>query len=107
LKWKKILVTALTKAGKFDDAEMLGKELCKETEQALGANHQNSLVCLQDLGAIYRSQGRLVEAISAFEKAFKGLTRILGSEHPFTKDALSAYSEVLEEVEEREVSDCI
>lgn len=107
LKWKRILVAALTKAEKFEEAEILGRELFKETEQVLGASHQSTLVSLRDLGAIYRSQGRLEEAISALERAFKGLTRILSSEHPLTKDFLSRYSEVLEEVEEKEVLECM
>jgi eukaryotic-like serine/threonine-protein kinase len=64
--------------------------------QALGDDHPETLVSLNDYAKVLWSAGRFVEAAPLFEKAWREHARVQGEEHPETITALSNYATALQ-----------
>ena len=48
----------------------------------LGPEHPSVAIAYNNLGNIYRSQGKLEEALGAYSKALEIRLKVLGPEHP-------------------------
>ena len=66
----------------------------------LGADHPNTAGGLNNLAALYASQGRYDEAEPLFNEAVEIVERVLGAEHPNTKIPRDNYEELLAEMKE-------
>jgi Tetratricopeptide repeat len=53
-------------------------------ENALGPDHISTLDTIDDLGSLYRDQGRLAEAEVMYERALEGKQKVMGPDHPST-----------------------
>jgi len=51
-------------------------------EKALGRDHTSTLNTVNNLGLLYRHQGRLNEAEAMFQRALSGFQAGLGPSHP-------------------------
>jgi tetratricopeptide (TPR) repeat protein len=67
--------------------------MCKRAvageEKALGPEHTSTLDTVNNLGLLYRAQGRLVEAEAMYERALAGKEKALGTEHTSTLDIVN------------------
>ncbi len=54
-------------------------------QQVLGAEHPSTLTSVNNLAALYKSQGRYTEAEPLYVRALRGAEKVLGPEHPNTK----------------------
>ena len=50
----------------------------------LGAEHPDTLASVNNLGALYRCEGKYADAEPLLKKALDGRSRVLGAEHPLT-----------------------
>ena len=53
-------------------------------EKALGPNHTSTLDTVNNLGVLYRDQGKLAQAEQMYRRALMGFQKSLGLEHPST-----------------------
>ena len=67
----------------------------------LGADHPSTAISLNNLAALYRVQGRVVEAAPLFNEAVEIMVRVLGAEHPNTKIMRENYEVLLAEMKEK------
>jgi tetratricopeptide (TPR) repeat protein len=61
----------------------------KEREKALGPEHTSTLDTVNNLGILYRDQGKLAEAELIFQRALKEREKALGPEHKSTLDMVN------------------
>lgn len=64
-------------------------------EKALGPDHTSTLSTVNNLGNLYKAQGRLKEAEKMYQRALAGCEKALGPDHGRTQrlvDMLSALS---------------
>ena len=71
-------------------------------EQALGADHQQVALNLNNLAELYRTQGKYAEAEPLYQRAYKIFKAALGLEHPNTKTVLNNYAEFLMKAERQD-----
>ena len=93
---KASLTEVLEDLGEQDAAETLGLSVLEDRTAALGTGHPDRLAALSTMGAIYRKQGRLVEAEHAFNEAYDAYNKVLGAKHPATIIAANNLGEILE-----------
>jgi len=53
-------------------------------EEALGLKHTSTLDTVNNLGNLYKNQGRLAEAEAMYNRALQGLEEALGPKHTST-----------------------
>lgn len=97
-----LLSCALKEQKKYDEAEILEKDILGRFEQVLGPDHEETYLSVLRLGSIYSSQGRLNESFSMFERARRGLIYKLGGEHPKTKESSDSYFSAVLDIERRD-----
>jgi tetratricopeptide (TPR) repeat protein len=61
----------------------------ERAERVLGADHEQTLLAANNLGALRVEQGRLGEAEPLLQRALAGRERVLGQDHDETVDSLS------------------
>jgi tetratricopeptide (TPR) repeat protein len=66
---------------KLVEAEGTYQQALKGKEKALGPEHTSTLCIVNNLGSLYRDQGKLVEAEVMYQQALKGYKKALGPEH--------------------------
>ena len=57
-------------------------------EKALGAEHTSTLATVNNLGALYKNQGKMVEAEEMCLRALQGKEKAWGAEHTLTLDTV-------------------
>jgi tetratricopeptide (TPR) repeat protein len=57
-------------------------------EKALGAEHRSMLNTVNNLGKLYKNQGKMVEAEEMYMRALKGYEKALSAEHRSTLDTV-------------------
>jgi tetratricopeptide (TPR) repeat protein len=50
----------------------------------LGAEYKSTLLAVYDLGLLYKTQGKLIEAEQIYKRALRGYEKVLGAEHKLT-----------------------
>ena len=74
----------LKKWDSLQEAEGLYIRALKGKEKALGAEHRSTLETVNNLGILYRNQGKLAQAEEMFVRALEGGEKALGAEHTST-----------------------
>ncbi len=82
------LAHVLLEQGKEKEAESIGKRLIAERETLLGPDHFDTLVGFHTMAKILTQQERFEEAVPLYEKAYVGLEKAHGSEHPNAQEFL-------------------
>ena len=59
------------------------------TEKALGPDHTSTLYTVNNLGVLYRNQGKLAEAEEMHQRALAGKEKALGPDHTSTLDTVN------------------
>ncbi|HET6323185.1 MAG TPA: CHAT domain-containing tetratricopeptide repeat protein [Planctomycetaceae bacterium] len=72
----------------FPHAEQLCRDSLEIKRRVLGEQHPDFHVTLDQLGAVYRAEGRYVEARDTFEKTLKFAQQSLGDDHLFVANLL-------------------
>jgi len=79
----------LQERAQYAEAEPLHKRALAIYERALGAEHPYTASGLNNLAALYDSQGRCEEAELLLKRALAIYERALGAEHPYTATSLN------------------
>ena len=81
-------VSELNKAAKYSEAMPLAQESLKLREEALGPNHPDVAISLNNLADLYMRQGRLAEAELLFRRSLAIKEKILVCAPVFFSDDL-------------------
>lgn len=81
--------------GRNDRAATLYRAALDIDRRALGNDHPNVGMHLQNLAVALQEQGKLEEAAPLYEESMQILQRVLGERHPQTIDAVSNYGRFL------------
>ncbi|KAH9211165.1 kinesin light chain [Leptodontidium sp. 2 PMI_412] len=65
-------------------AEQMYQRALQGYKKALGLNHTSTLATVNNLGVLYKNQGKLVEAEQMYQRALQGYEKALGPEHTST-----------------------
>ncbi|CAG8979288.1 hypothetical protein HYALB_00012671 [Hymenoscyphus albidus] len=74
------LARGFSDQGKLVEAEQMYQRALQGTEKALGPDHTSTLRTVNNLGALYSNQGKLV-AEQMYERALQGYEKALGPDH--------------------------
>ena len=74
----------LTQQIQHDAAEKMYRRALQGCEHALGPEHPSTLLTVNNLGSLYRDQGKLDQAEVMLQRALQGYEKALGPEHPET-----------------------
>ena len=73
----------------YDQALPLYQRALKIREKALGPEHPDTSVSLNNLAMLYHSMGAYDQALPLFQRALKIREKVLGPEHPATATSLN------------------
>jgi len=77
---------------------VLNTRVLEKRKRILGENHLDTLWCRNNIAFIVKSRGRVDEAIMEMTELVALSSRILGADHPFTKDLTTNLAEWKDEV---------
>lgn len=80
---------ALYQAGKYREALPLQQRAVQLYEQALGPEHPETIVSLNNLAEMHRTLGEYAQALPLYLRALEAREKTLGAEHPDTATSLS------------------
>ena len=80
--------------GRYADAEPLFKRSLAIREQALGPEHPDVAMSLNNLALLYRVQGRYAEAEPLYQRSLAIWVKALGAEHPNVAMSLNNLAEL-------------
>jgi tetratricopeptide (TPR) repeat protein len=92
----------LVEHAQYEQAESLYQRALAIREQALGPNHPDTAVSLNNLAGLYDSQGNYKQAKPLFERALAIREQLLGTNHPNTKVVRQNYTHLLEKMKQQE-----
>ena len=75
-------VVALYQAGKYAEAIPLAQQVLAIEEKALGPDHPNVAVALNNLAELYTAQGRYADAEPLYKRSLAIYEKTLGPDHP-------------------------
>ncbi len=81
----------------YAEAEPLHKRSLAIREKALGPDHPDVAQSLNNLGGLYKVQGKYAEAEPLYQRALAIREKALGSEHPELATSLENYAALLRE----------
>ena len=90
-----VLVEALRKGGKLDEAEELSKSLVASMVEILGPTHPDTLGAMDALAEIVVSRKDLTRGLDLYEQILDSKERMLGEQHPETLSTLKAIARIL------------
>jgi tetratricopeptide (TPR) repeat protein len=70
-------------------AEKMYRRALAEQKKALGPEHTSTLITVNDLGNLYRDQGKLADAEAMYRRALAGREKALGPEHTSTLNTIN------------------
>src|SRR5262245_42280643 len=82
-------VLRLYQAGKYVQATEIAKRVAAILETRLGPGHRDVGTALNNLGELYRAQGRLAEADGVFRRSLAIRERAMGPGHPDVAQTLN------------------
>lgn len=83
------LGTALSRQGKYEEAEAMQRRALQGREKVLGAEHPDTLISMGNLALTMNSQRRWDEARNLEEWVLSTKKRVFGNEHPETLTAMN------------------
>jgi len=90
-------IVQLEQAGKYAQATPLAQQLVAIYEKALGPDHPNVAMALNNLAGLYDDQGRYADAEPLYKRALAIVEKALGPEHIYVAMALNNLAEVYAE----------
>ena len=90
-----VLVEALRKGGKLDDAYELSMNLVSAMGEVLGQTHPDTLGAMDALAEIVVSREELDRGLDLYEQILDSKERMLGEQHPETLSTLKAIARIL------------
>ncbi|CCI37966.1 hypothetical protein MICAK_3720004 [Microcystis aeruginosa PCC 9701] len=72
-------------------------------KRLLGDNHPDVATSLNNLAALYDSQGRYTEAEPLYREAINIATQVLGDNHPHTQTIMENYKTMLSQLRQAEL----
>ena len=90
-----VLVEALRKGGKLDDAYELSMNLVSAMGEVLGQTHPDTLGAMDALAEIVVSREELDRGLDLYEQILDSKERMLGEKHPETLSTLKAIARIL------------
>jgi tetratricopeptide (TPR) repeat protein len=72
---------ALSKRGKYEEAESMHRRALEGREKVLGPEHPDTLTSFGNLGSVLSRQGKYEEAESMYRRALEGRKKVLGPKH--------------------------
>ncbi len=75
---------------RYAPAEALLALALEKRERKLGKDHKFTLITMNSLALIYKSQGRYQEAETLYKRTLESSERTLGKQHPFTVSTVRA-----------------
>ena len=72
----------------YSQAEPLAKKALERAEKSLGPVHPLVAICLNNLAAVYKAQGKYVAAEPLYRRALAIRESTYGAEHPFVATSL-------------------
>jgi tetratricopeptide (TPR) repeat protein len=79
----------LYRKGQYIATESIQQLLLASQEKALGPDHPSALETVNNLGVLYKDQGKLANAEEMYERALRGKETALGPDHPSTLDTVN------------------
>ena len=76
-----VLAVCYDTAGRYDEAEAIGREIVRDSEETLGALEPNTIIRISNLALVLRRQWKLEEAAALFETAVDRADRTLPDGH--------------------------
>jgi tetratricopeptide (TPR) repeat protein len=89
----------LYERARYAEAKPLYQRALRISEQALGADHPQVALNLNNLAELYRTQGKHAEAEPLFQRARHIFEKTLGLENPDTRSARKNYEDLLKKME--------
>jgi tetratricopeptide (TPR) repeat protein len=83
------LANFLGEQGRYAEAEQLLRRALERQERALGKDHPDTLVTVNNIAMLYLTQDRYAEAALHFQRALRGYERAVGKDHPTTLTIVS------------------
>ncbi|KAH8813776.1 hypothetical protein DL96DRAFT_504106 [Flagelloscypha sp. PMI_526] len=84
--------------GMLRESVKVWERAVSDTQQRLGSEHMDTLVCMGGLASAYLSLGRTCDALELNMEVLKVEKRVLGNEHPDTLSAMSDLSLIYEKL---------
>jgi serine/threonine protein kinase/tetratricopeptide (TPR) repeat protein len=81
---------------KLAEAEPYFREALDKRRRLLGDDHPDTLISINNMGALLKAQGKLAEAEPYFREALQSCRRVLGDEHPDTLSSVNSMGSLLE-----------
>ena len=75
--------------GKYEEAEPLYRRALAGREAALGAEHPDTLMSVNNLAVLLKDMGKYEEAEPLYRRALAGQEAALGAEHPDTLSSVN------------------
>jgi len=97
--WASVLFKAAWYAddmGNYQAAQEMGQSALEAREAVLGAEHQDTLTSVNNLGSVLKGQGKYDEAEAMHRRALEGREKVLGPKHPNTLISVDNLGLVLE-----------
>lgn len=95
------LAVALSKQGKYAEAEEMQRRTLELKEKALGKEHSSTSVSVWWLAYLLEGQRSLNGSTSLYERACTGFQKVLGPDHPDTVSCSKQYESILKNVKGR------
>jgi tetratricopeptide (TPR) repeat protein len=87
-------VMELYRTGKYDRAIVVAKKALEVAEKNVGPNHPDVATSLNNLAALYRTQGQYAQAEPLFKRSLAILEKALGPDHPNVATSLNNLAEL-------------
>ncbi|KAL7267903.1 hypothetical protein RUND412_009495 [Rhizina undulata] len=89
IKASDILASTYADLGYYNQAQDSYRKVLEWQEEMDGSDHPSTLITMNNMGFIFRIQGRYGEALKRCQKALSGLRTALGTDHPSTLEAMN------------------
>jgi len=87
-------VVTLYQQGRFSEATEIAEEVLQLREKALGPDHPNVAISLNNLAALYEAQGKYAEAEPLYKRLLEIREKALGPDHPNVAISLNNLAEL-------------
>jgi tetratricopeptide (TPR) repeat protein len=87
-------VIRLYRIGNYDHGVFIGKKAIEVAEKAFGADHPYVATSLNNLGELYKAQGRYAQAELLHKRSLAIREKALGADHPYVATSLNNLGEL-------------
>ena len=87
-------VMSLYQKGQYDRAVIVAKKALEIAEKALGPDHPNVALSLNNLAGLYDTQGQYAQAEPLYKRSLAIWEKALGPDHPYVATSLNNLAEL-------------